>query len=75
MIRLKEVRIDGYYFTDHEGLLFHSGKFWFNDKPLKIVYNNGSKAVDFFGSKLGIKKLRKKALKCAIIIDKDGCPF
>lgn len=73
--RLKEIIITGYYFLNHEGLFFHSGKFWHNETELKIVYNNGSKAVDFFGTKLGIIKLRKQAIKCDIKINKDYPPF
>lgn len=69
-----EVKTIGYYFTKYHGLIWHSGKFWVNEKETKIVYNNGSKSVLYSGSKLGLKKLRKQAIKCQIKI-MDDCPF
>lgn len=73
--RLKDVEVDGYYFIEHEGLIWHSGDFWFNETRLDQVYNNGSLSVNFFGSKLGIKKLRKKARACKIKLLKEKPPF
>jgi len=55
-----------YKFTNFEGLIFHSNKFWMNEKPCKIVYNNGSKSVLVGSRKLGIIKLRKSAIKTEI---------
>lgn len=56
-----------------DGLIFHSNKFWFNDKPCKLVYNNGSKSVLVNGRKLGVKKLRKQAVK--IELEEIKLPF
>lgn len=72
-VRIK-VKTMGYYFPKHPGLVWHSGKFWFNEKETKIIYNNGSKAILYGGTKLGIKKLRKQAIKCQVEIV-DDCPF
>lgn len=72
-IRIK-VKTQGYYFPKHSGLVWHSGKFWHNEKEAKIVYNNGSKAVLISGTKYGIIKLRKQAIKCTIEI-LDDLPF
>jgi hypothetical protein len=74
-VRLKNVEIEGYYFINHPGLYWHSGSFWHNEDEIKIVYNNGSNAVKFCGKKLGIKKLRKQAIKCKINIEKYSLPF
>ena len=41
--RLKDIEIEGYYFPNHEGLYWHSGKFWFNEIECKKVSNNGCK--------------------------------
>lgn len=65
--RLKEVEIDGYYFTNVEGLYWHSGMFWFNEEPVKEVYNNGSKSILLYGSsKKSVRQLRKVARPCKI---------
>jgi hypothetical protein len=74
--RLKEVEIDGYYFTNIEGLFWHSGKFWYNETEVKQVYNNGSLSLLMYGSqKMGIKKLRKFARRCRIKIVTESMPF
>ena len=76
MPKIKEVQIEGYYFTDINGLFWHSGKFWMNDKPLKEVYNNGSKSILIYGtSKRSITKLRKTAGRCSIKIYTEKLPF
>jgi len=49
------------------------GNFFFNDKPIKKVYNNGSLAININGSKKGIIKLRKLAYKTQI--EDSYCPF
>lgn len=72
---LEAIEIDGYYFINHEGLLWHSGQFWHNEKQLKKVYNNGSLSIMLYNSKIGIKKLRTQARKCKIKIEKNKCPF
>jgi len=74
--RLKEVEIDGYYFIGYEGLVWHSGEFWFNEQIVKKVYNNGSLSILLYGSsKKSIKQLRKLARKCKIKILKERMPF
>lgn len=74
--RIKEVEIHGYYFVGIEGLLWHSGKFWFDEQEVKEVYNNGSKAILLHGStKRGIKKLRKLARPCTIKLLAESLPF
>jgi len=74
--RLREVEIDGYYFTNIQGLFWHSGRFWFNETEVKKVYNNGSLSLLLYGSqKMGIKKLRKSARKCKIKIFTESMPF
>lgn len=74
--RIKEVEIDGYYFTNIPALFWHSGKFWYNEFEVKEVYNNGSKSILLYGvSKLGIKKLRKSAKKCKIKLYIEPLPF
>jgi hypothetical protein len=76
MPRIKEVEIDGYYFTNIEGLFWHSGKFWFNDDPVKEVFNNGSRSILLYGvQKRGVKKLRKFAKPCKIKIFTEKLPF
>ena len=72
---LKESEIDGYCFTNIEGLLWHSGKFWFNEKEVKEVYNNGSKSILIYGSKRSIKQLRKFASPCKIKLLTEMLPF
>lgn len=49
------------------------GNFFFNEKPIKKVYNNGSVAVLAGKSKLGLIKLRKLAYKSKIEVNE--CPF
>jgi len=51
MKRLDSVKIEGYIFPDYPCLIFHSGKFWIGEHPVKEVYNNGS---------------TKQAVKCII---------
>lgn len=75
IFRLDAIEINGYYFLNHDGLFWHSGKFWYQEKELKIVFNNGSRAVNLNGSKLGLKKLRTKAIKCRIKIEQYKIPF
>lgn len=75
MFRLKDIETDGYYFPPHEGLFWHSGHFWLNEKILKPVYNNGSLAIMYYNSKLSINQLRKKAMKCKIKLLKEKLPF
>ncbi len=41
----------------------HKGDFFYNDRPIKKVYNNGSLSVLIGKSKRGIIKLRKLAYK------------
>lgn len=75
-VRLKEVEIDGYYFTEIEGLFWHSGRFWFNERPVKEVYNNGSKSIILYGSsKKSIRQLRKQAKRCKIKLYTETLPF
>jgi hypothetical protein len=74
--RLKDIEIDGYYFTEIAGLYWYSGKFWFNEKEVKQVYNNGSLSLLLYGSsKKSIKKLRKQAGKCRIKLFTEKLPF
>jgi hypothetical protein len=74
--RLKEVEIDGYYFTEIEGLFWHSGKFWFNEKEVKEVNNNGSLSILLYGgSKKSVKQLRKQARPCKIKLLTEPLPF
>ena len=76
MPKIKEVEINGYFFTEIDGLFWHSGKFWMNDKPVKEVYNNGSKSILLYGStKKSIVKLRKCAKHCIIKIYVEKMPF
>lgn len=76
MHRIKEVEIDGYYFTNIPCLFWHSGKFWYNEVEVKEVYNNGSKAILLYGSsKTGVKKLRKFARPCKIKLYIEPLPF
>lgn len=74
--RLKDVEINGYYFIGYEGLLWHSGKFWYNEIEIKQVYNNGSLSILLYGtSKKSIKQLRKLARPCIIKLLKETLPF
>lgn len=65
--------IDAYYFPSLPLLAFHSNYFWYNDKKVRIVYNNGSKAVLVGKTKYGIQKLRKEAVLKKIKL--TPCPF
>jgi len=49
------------------------GNFYFNNKPIKKVYNNGSLSVLIGKSKRGIKTLRKLAYKSTK--EKEYSPF
>ncbi|HMO63322.1 MAG TPA: hypothetical protein PKC39_14650 [Ferruginibacter sp.] len=73
--RLKDVEVTGYYFPSHEGLLWHSGDFWYNEEKVKKVCNNGSMSLLLAGSKIGVKKLRKEARLCKIKLLKETLPF
>lgn len=76
MARIKEIEVDGYYFTGVPNLFWYSGKFWMNDEEVKQVYNNGSLALLLYGSsKKSIKQLRKMAKPCTIKIYKEPIPF
>lgn len=76
MPRIKEVEIDGFMFTNIEGLFWHSGHFWMNDEIVPVVFNNGSKSILLYGySKRGIKKLRNFAKPCKIKIFTEPLPF
>lgn len=76
MRRVKEVKVQGYYFKNVPNLVWHSEKFWMNDKEVKKVYNNGSLSLLLYGtSKKSIKKLRKQAIKCTITIYCEPSPF
>lgn len=72
-VRIK-TKVKGWYFPTHPGLVWHSGKFWVNEREAKMISNNGSKAVLYGGTKLGVKKLRTKAVPCEIEII-DDMPF
>ena len=75
-MRVKEIEVDGFIFEGYEGLTWHSGKFWFNDVPVKKVFNNGSVSILLYGStKKSIKQLRKVAVKCRIKIYSEPLPF
>lgn len=74
--RLRDVEVDGYYFIGYEGLLWHSGSFWFNEIECKQVCNNGSLSIIIYGSsKKSVKKLRKIARQCKIKLLKEKLPF
>ena len=76
MRRIKEVEIDGYYFTNTPFLFWHSGKFWYNEIEVKEVYNNGSKSILLYSSsKIGVKKLRRFAKSCKIKLYIEPLPF
>lgn len=76
MPRIKEVEIDGFLFTNIEGLFWHSGDFWMNNKIVPVVENNGSRSILLNGnSKRGLKKLRKFARPCKIKIYTEKLPF
>ncbi len=73
--RLEEVIIDGYYFLHVPCLLWHSGKFWYNETECRQVENNGSISIKVLNSKFGIIKLRKNAKPCKIKLLKEEIPF
>mgnify|MGYP000970668739 CR=1 FL=1 len=64
------IRIDGYLFNGFPELVFHSHKWWIDEKETKPIYNNGSLSINYYGSKKSIKQLRKLAVKCQIEIIK-----
>ena len=72
-VRLNSVKITGYIFTGYPGLVFHSGKWWVDEKETKPVYNNGSLSILYGCSKKSIAQLRKIAVKC--VIDITPLPF
>jgi hypothetical protein len=75
-IRIKEVVVDGFIFPGYDGLVWHSGEFWMDSKPIKKVYNNGSISILLYGcSKKSIKQLRKIAIPCRIKIQVNTLPF
>jgi hypothetical protein len=69
-IRIDSIKLTGYIFHSFPGLVFHSGKFFMNEKTVKEVYNNGSIAIMLYGKKYGkeklLRKLRTEAVKCEI---------
>lgn len=69
-----DAKVKGWYFPSKQNLIWHSGKFWLNDSPAKLVFNNGSNSINYYGSKISIKKLRKEAVECEVTII-DSCPF
>lgn len=76
MPKIKEVEVDGYYFTNIDRLFWHSGKFWMNDEEVPIVFNNGSKSILLYGSsKRGLNKLRKFAKQCKVKLYTEPLPF
>lgn len=75
MPKIKEVKISGYGFRGYDGLFWHSGHFWYDDKILKPVYNNGSLSLLFCGNKKSIRQLRKLAYHCTITIYSEPLPF
>lgn len=63
-----------YKFTGIENLYCDlKGNFFYNEKPIKKVYNNGSIAVKIGNSKRGLISLRKIAYKTEREI--FFCPF
>ena len=75
LFNLKDVEIEGYYFVGYEGIYWHSCYFWDGEKQLKIIYNNGSKAILINNRKKSIKQLRLVAHKCTIKLLKYKIPF
>jgi len=69
-----DVKIKGWCFPSKPNLIWHSGKFWLNDSPAKIVFNNGSNSILYYGSKISIKKLRLESQPCEVTLI-DSCPF
>jgi hypothetical protein len=73
--RLQDIETTGYYFTGYEGLYWHSGCFWLNEEKAKMINNNGSLSVSYYGSKKSVKQLRKIAKQCTIKLLKEKIPF
>lgn len=73
-IRIASIKVEGYIFKGYPGLVWHSGGWWLHDREVVPVYNNGSKSINYAGSKKSIKKLRGLAIKTIIEID-NGLPF
>jgi hypothetical protein len=69
-----EAFVEGFYFPKYTGLIFHSGMFWINCMPAKRVYNNGSISINYYGSKISLKTLRKQAIRINIKLI-DDVPF
>jgi hypothetical protein len=68
--------VEGYTFKSVPNLLWHSGRFWMDNKEVKQVNNNGSLSLLLYGSsKKSIKKLRKEAVKSLITIEEEKLPF
>ena len=60
-----------YTFSGYKGLYAdEKGQFYYKDKPVKKVYNNGSISVLVGTTKIGLIKLRKLAVKST-----DNAPF
>ena len=49
------------------------GNFYYKNRPVKKIYNNGTLSVRTGNTKLGIKKLRSLAYRS--FIEKTECPF
>lgn len=49
------------------------GNFFYKDRPVPKVVNNGSLAVRVGAIRYGIKKLRVRAYACRVAVDE--CPF
>ena len=69
-----DVKVKGWFFPSHNGLVFHSGKFWQNHEEVRRVNNNGSVSLLLGGVKYGLKKLRADAQPCDVTII-DSVPF
>lgn len=74
-LRIETIEVEGYYFPSVQNLYWHSGHFWMNDNQLDIVFNNGTRAVNIYGSKKSLRKLRREAIKCKITIQDNSVPF
>ena len=76
MPKVRIIQVYGYTFKSVPNLVWHSGKFWMNDKEVKQVCNNGSISLLLYGSsKKSLKKLRKEAVKSIITIEEEKLPF
>lgn len=73
--RIKEIEINGYSFPGYTSLLWHSGSFWIREDKAKMICNNGSLSVLYFGSKKSVRQLRKIAVKCKVKIYEEPLPF